>query len=377
MSQLDFFILYFILFGEFYCISRIPQKKLTNNYWKYLFPIAFSFVLIIGLRYGWGNDYLPYKWRIEHPTLDEDRFYGSVNAFLIGIGLNYACVFVIYALCLVWGGFLYLKSFNDNKYMLSLFLPAMFFVATFMIRQGFSTAFVFFSFYFMARKKYLLGLAFLAIAIKVHTGILTFVLCPIVFMLMRKWYSKPFPYWIVIPAYLFVSIVQETSSQFFAQHMSDSFTFLNNFGKFSSYSDNNDYWFGEEGINESYQQSGLTMFLSIAFETAIIYLGYIALKYRKDDRIVCFYNSVIVGLFVMRIGFLLEIIHRIGMSIMSYYFIPLGFSLFVLLPMIKKKQLKSFETKLVRLSVTLCVLYLSLYYGRLILMSPNFGFIWS
>lgn len=196
-------------------------------------------------------------------------------------------------------------------------------------------------------------------------------------MLMRKWYSKPFPYWIVIPAYLFVSIVQETSSQFFAQHMSDSFTFLNNFGKFSSYSDNNDYWFGEEGINESYQQSGLTMFLSIAFETAIIYLGYIALKYRKDDRIVCFYNSVIVGLFVMRIGFLLEIIHRIGMSIMSYYFIPLGFSLFVLLPMIKKKQLKSFETKLVRLSVTLCVLYLSLYYGRLILMSPNFGFIWS
>ena len=377
MSQIDFLILFSILFGEFYCISKIPQKELTDNYWKYLFPIALSFVLIIGLRYGWGNDYMAYKWRIEHPSLDEDLFFGSINAFLAGIGMNYVCVFLLYALCMVWGGFLYLKSFKDNKYMLVLFLPAMFYSATFMIRQGFALAFVFFGFYYLASRKYIQSALFLIFAIKIHTGILTLVLCPLIFMLIKKWYDKPFPYRIIIPLYLMVSLLQNSASQFFAQHMSNAFAFLDYFGKFSSYSENNDQWFGEDGISDIYQQSELTMFLSIAFETAIIYLGSIALKYRKDRRIICFYNTVIVGLFIMRIGYLLEIIHRIGQSIMSFYFIPLGFSLFVLLPMLKRRQLKSMEAIFVRIFVSFGVLYLVLYYGRVIFMSPTYEFVWS
>ena len=143
MSNIDFIVLYSFLFALFYCLSRLPQRKLNERYWAVLYPVIISFVLIIGLRYGWGNDYPAYKWRIEHPAQDEDVFFGFLNMFLTGMGLNYAGVFSVYALCLVWGGFLYIKSFRDNRYMLSLFLPAIFFLATFMIRQGFSTAFVF------------------------------------------------------------------------------------------------------------------------------------------------------------------------------------------------------------------------------------------
>ena len=102
--------------------------------------------------------------------------------------------------------------------MLSLFLPAIFFLATFMIRQGFSTAFVFLGFYYLARKKYILGLAFLIIAIKIHTGILTFMLLPVFFSLIRKWYCRPFPYIIIIPLYLFVAILQDAASSFFGEH---------------------------------------------------------------------------------------------------------------------------------------------------------------
>lgn len=261
--------------------------------------------------------------------------------------------------------------------MLVLFLPAMFYSATFMIRQGFALAFVFFGFYYLASRKYIQSALFLIFAIKIHTGILTLVLCPLIFMLIKKWYDKPFPYRIIIPLYLMVSLLQNSASQFFAQHMSNAFAFLDYFGKFSSYSENNDQWFGEDGISDIYQQSELTMFLSIAFETAIIYLGSIALKYRKDERIVCFYNTVIVGLFIMRIGYLLEIIHRIGMSIMSFYFIPLGFSLFVLLPMLRMRQLKPMEAIFVRIFVSFGVLYLVLYYGRVIFMSPTYEFVWS
>ena len=79
----------------------------------------------------------------------------------------------------------------------------------------------------------------------------------------------------------------------------------------------------------------------------------------------------------MRIGYLLEIIHRIGQSIMSFYFIPLGFSLFVLLPMLKRRQLKSMEAIFVRIFVSFGVLYLVLYYGRVIFMSPTYEFVWS
>lgn len=377
MSNIDFIVLYSFLFALFYCLSRLPQRELNERYWAVLSPVIISFALIIGLRYGWGNDYLFYKWRIEHPAQDEDMFFGSLNMFLTGMGLNYARVFSFYALCLVWGGFLYIKSFRDNRYMLSLFLPAIFFLATFMIRQGFSTAFVFWGFYYMARKKYILGLAFLIIAIKIHTGILTFMLLPVFFSLIRKWYCRPFPYIIIIPLYLFVAILQDAASSFFGEHMAEAFSFLENFGKFSSYSDQSDYWFGTDGISESYQQGVLTRFLSIAFETSIIYLGAIALKYKKDERVVCLYNTVILGMFIMRVGFLLEIIHRIGMSVMSWYFIPLGFSLFTLSSLLKRNVLGGMERKLVITSRFFCVLYLVLYYGRLVLMSPTYEFVWN
>ena len=159
--------------------------------------------------------------------------------------------------------------------------------------------------------------------------------------------------------------------------MAEALSFLENFGKFSSYSDQSDYWFGTDGISESYQQGVLTRFLSIAFETSIIYLGAIALKYKKDERVVCLYNTVILGMFIMRVGFLLEIIHRIGMSVMSWYFIPLGFSLFTLSPLLKRNVLGGMERKLVITSRFFCVLYLVLYYGRLVLMSPTYEFVWN
>ena len=79
----------------------------------------------------------------------------------------------------------------------------------------------------------------------------------------------------------------------------------------------------------------------------------------------------------MRVGFLLEIIHRIGMSVMSWYFIPLGFSLFTLSPLLKRNVLGGMERKLVITSRFFCVLYLVLYYGRLVLMSPTYEFVWN
>lgn len=377
MSNIDFIILYTYLFALFYAISRMRQSYITQNYWKTLFPVLLSFTLIIGLRYGWGNDYLSYKYRFEHPYQDEDRFFGSVNGMLGKIGFNYVGAFLTYAIMLCWGGFAYLRSYRNNKYMLALFLPAIFYSATFMIRQGFSTSFVFFGFSYLHKKKYLLATAFLLFAVEIHTGILTVMLLPFLFMLIQKWYDRPLPYKIVIPVYVAIALAQDTSSAWFASNMSDAFTFLENFGKFSSYSDRSDYWFGEEGINDIYVQSAFTKYISIAFEASVIYLSALALKYRQEGRIVVFYNTVVVGMFIMRIGFLLEIIHRIGQSIMSYYFIPLGFAMYVLLPKIRRRELNVAEYKTIILAITAVFFYIVAYFGRIIFFSPTYKFVWN
>lgn len=377
MSQIDFIVLYTYLFALFYAISRMQQAILDRKYWHVMVPVLLSFTLIIGLRYGWGNDYMSYKYRFEHSGQDEDPFFGSVNGLLGKMGFDYVGAFLTYALTLCWGGFAYLKSYKSNKYMLALFLPAIFYSATFMIRQGFSTSFVFFGFCFLHKKKYLLAGLFLLLAVKIHTGILTVMLLPLLFWSIQKLYDKPLPYRIVIPVYVVIALAQDASSTWFASHMSDAFVFLEKFGKFSSYSDRSDYWFGEEGISDIYAQSAFTKYITVAFEASILYLGALALKYRQDGRIVVFYNTVVVGMFIMRIGFLLEIIHRIGQSIMSYYFIPLGFALYILLPMMKKGGLKRVELKTVRLSIMIIILYLVAYFGRIIFMSPTYKFVWN
>lgn len=377
MSNIDFIILYTYLFALFYAISRMRQTYINQNYWKTLFPILLSFTLIIGLRYGWGNDYLAYKYRFEHPYQDEDRFFGSINGMLGKMGFNYVGAFLTYAIMLCWGGFAYLRSYRNNKYMLALFLPAIFYSATFMIRQGFATSFVFFGFSYLQKKKYLWGALFFLLAVKIHTGILTVMLLPLLFMFIQKWYDRALPYKIVIPIYVAIALAQDASSAWFASNMSDAFTFLENFGKFSSYSDRSDYWFGEEGINDIYVQSEFTKYISIAFETSVLYLSALALKYQKEWRIVVFYNTVVVGMFIMRIGFLLEIIHRIGQSIMSYYFIPLGFAIYILLHKIRRKELNFAEHKMSLLAITSVIFYLVAYFGRIIFLSPTYKFVWN
>lgn len=377
MSQIDFILLYIFLFALFYAISQIRQGFLDRNYWQVMLPILLSFTLVIGLRYGWGNDYMSYKYRFEHPYHDEDPFFGSINGLLGKMGFNYVGAFLTYALMLCWGGFLYLKSYKNNKYMLALFLPAIFYSATFMIRQGFATSFLFFGFYYLRKRKFLWAGLFLLLAVKTHTGILTVMLLPILFGIIQKWYDKPLPYKIVIPVYVVIALAQDASSAWFASHMSDAFAFLENFGKFSSYSDRSDYWFGEEGISDIYVQSVFTKYITVAYEASVLYLSALALKYRREGRVVVFYNTVVVGMFIMRIGFLLEIIHRIGQSIMSYYFIPLGFAMYVLRPMMKKKELKRIECKVVSLSMMVIVLYLVAYFGRIIFLSPTYKFVWN
>lgn len=377
MSSLDFILLYTTLFGLFFSISQIRQKAINRNVLTWGVPIIIAFVIIIGMRYGWGNDYMSYKYWMDNPKGDENVLFAEINTILSWMGFEYVEKFMFYALCLIVGGLAFLRTFRYNKYMIAFFLPAMFSSATFMIRQGFALSFFFLSVYYLWKKNHAIGIFFLILSIGIHTGLLSIIIFPFLFMFLHKWYKKPLPILYTIPIYTAITIGVDYINTFFATNFTTAFTFLQYFGKFESYSENNEYWFGEEGINEIYEQSIATMLMTLIFEVSIIYLGAKAL-YRKYNKRVCiYYNSVIAGMFIMRSGFYLEIIHRIGQSIMAFYFVPLGYAFSIFL---KRKVLTSMpksERTLTITAICCCIAFILLFYGRTILLSPEKEFIWN
>lgn len=376
MSQPDFILLFTILFGAFTSILFQRQRYIDKHYWSYLSLFIILYTLIIGLRYGWGNDYIGYKFRMEHPDTDVDPFYALTNKILNGLGFNYVMTYMLYAFLMVTSAFKLIRHYPDNKYMLTLFLPAMFFIETSTIRQGFSTSFLFFGISYFYEKKWVkMGIS-LFLAYSIHTAILVPMAVFLAFYLLSTAYNKPLPIIIVLPLYIIVALSTNYASAWFASNFTNSFDWLTRFGKFESYSENNEFWFGEEGIEDKYQQSTSALILSTLFHSAYIYLGYKAILLSANSKKITYlYNSSVIGLFILRIGMLLEIIHRIGNTLFYFYFIPLGFAISTVKGHWKQLTLK--DRTLCNFSFVATIIYLVLFFGRFILMSPNYGFVWD
>lgn len=379
ISNIDFIFLYTILFGAFASIAFTKQRFIDKNYWSYLSIFIILFTLIVGLRYGWGNDYLSYKYRIEHPAEDEDVFYGLTNKILREVGFNYITTYMLYAFLLITGAFKLIRCYPDNRYMLALFLPAMFFIGTSTIRQGFATSFLLFAIAFLYKKKWIEAFVATFLSVNIHTAILIPILLFIGFYALTFVWKKPLPWKIVLPLYIVCAFNTDTVSTWFVGNFENSFDWLSNFGKFESYSDKSSYWFGEEGLNSIYEQSTFALVLSILFHSAYIYIGYKALALSSignvHRNVLYLYNTTIIGLFVFRIGMLLEIIHRIGDTLFAFYFIPLGFALSTYNN--KWQSLKKKERKRFTFALVLIMCYIILYYGRFIIMSPGYMFVWN
>lgn len=376
MSNIDFIILYTFLFGAFALIAFARQRYIDKNYWNYLSLFVILFTLIIGLRYGWGNDYLSYKYRMQHPQGDEDEFYGLTNTFLSCIGFNYVMTYMLYAFLLVTSVFKLVRNFPYNKYMLALFLPAMFFIGTSTIRQGFATSFLLLGMAYIYERKWIKAVIAILLSVNIHTAILIPMSLFVGFYALSLVWKKPLPLIIVLPLYIVVSFSTDAVSSWFVGNFASSFDWLSNFGKFESYADRSSYWFGEEGLSDIYEQSTFALILSTLFQSSYIYIAYKAINIEKNSRnIIYLYNSTVLGLFILRIGMLLEIIHRIGDTMFAFYFIPLGFAFSTYRS--HWNTLKKKDRYLFVLSLVFILSYLILYYGRFILMSPGYGFVWN
>lgn len=170
LSNVDHFLLFGILFCIFGYFALIPQSKINKHYWAYaIFPII-AYSLIVGMRYGWGPDYLFYKWRFEHPFGygREDYGFGTLNEILNSIGFNYVGGFITYSFIFVVASYLLISSFKENKYMIAFLVPSTIMISAFIIRQSVAEAFIMISLFFFNKKKYLWAIAFAIVAASMH-----------------------------------------------------------------------------------------------------------------------------------------------------------------------------------------------------------------
>lgn len=373
MSNLDHIVLFCLLFAIFFTLSRVNQQILNKHYWKIVAIPIILYSLILGCRYGWGNDYLWYKRRMENPYYysEEDFGFQSLNLLIKEIGLNYVGGYIIYSLLYIIGAFVLIKDFKQNKYMLTFFLPATLLQSTYTIRQSVAHSFIFLALHYFFKKNWGVMISMVLIAYSIHPAALLLII-PIIICFFLK--NKVIPWQISIPIYTATALLTD----FFSSHISTMFMqylpMLSLDNKFNSYIQN-EYWFNENAIQEEWKQGTLTLLLSMAFHISIFYTGYLALKYRPNFKVAYFYNTVIIGFILQRLFWTFEIFRRIATPYTILYFIPLGYVFFFWKN--NRNRLSILEKKQFAIGIALILIYLILYYGRFIWQSPQYDFFWN
>lgn len=373
MSSLDHILLFTLLFLIFFLITRINQNVINKHFWKIvLFPILL-YSLILGCRYGWGNDYIAYKSRMLHPNFNrsEDLGFEYLNTLINYIGINYVGGFIIYSLLYIIGAYMMIKDFRENKYMLSFFLPATLLQSTFTIRQSVGHSFVFIAIHFFHKKNWIMFIIMTLIAYSIHPASILILILYIPFYFFLH---KPFKVIYIIPIYSAVSLSTEILSIQASDFLSTYLPLLSLDNKFDNYLQN-DRWYSENAITEEWEQGPLTLTLSMLFNIGIIIITYISLKYRPKKSIITFYNVFAIGIIFQRIFWYFEIFRRISETFVLLYFVPLGYAVWIY-----KNNSISFTKKerlICKISIMAILLYLVLYYGRFILQSPEYKFVWE
>lgn len=375
MAGLDHIILFLLLFFSFYIVSLNKQSYVEKYYWRVMLIPIILYTFVLGCRYGWGNDYLWYKQRIENPYYFMNESYGFqiINLFLKAIGLNYVGVYMVYSLLYIVAGLSFVKTYNGNKFMPILFVIANYHFQAYCIRQAVAHAFVLFSLSFFNKKNWVGVLIIIPIVLSVHSAaILTLLVCVIAYYLT----SKPISYKISIPVYIFVAVFSLRIAIVFSTYFPEYIALLSvGDDALAHYTEQSERWFGENAIMEEFFQSIHALLLTTVFAVGILYIGGMSLKYSPSRIVTYGYNVTAVGLILQKFFGLFEILLRISSPLMFMYVIPLGYSIYFY--KYKSFMLNPAEKRNYKISLFGIVTYLVLFQGRELVFPKLSGFIWN
>lgn len=385
MSQIDhifLFIFLFLLF--FYWGKNYYNIGSTFQFWVAASIPIIAFSLIVGSRYGWGVDYLWYKFRLDNAyTFPEEQLgFKFLNITIRDLGLEYVGGFIIYSLIFVTSVFVLIRGFGkSSKYMYAFVIPSTLIFITGIIRQGVAMSFVLLTIHFLNRKNWMAIILCIVIGASIHFAVLISITLIIVFYIFFK---RPVHWMITIPLYIFFAFLFDVSKVGFIS------SFIQNisvWGNFQGYIDNSDRWFGEDAADDKFQQGFFALFTSSIYHVAVIYLGYWALKLRKNRSVGYIYNLVIFGYVFLRAVFLFEILKRFAKPLVILDFIIMGYILYVFIDYLEllrgRKRLiiqrfvshKKLDVQF-KILISASFIYLFMYWGRFIFLNPTSVFFW-
>lgn len=269
-----------------------------------------------------------------------------------------------------------IKNYKDNKYMLALFLPATLIFSTWCIRQGFAHSLAFLSIYFIDKRQWVWLLITCFVTATIHPStIITIAIIFGVYLLNRK---TPISFLYTIPIYVIITLCSEFFNTQITQGINNFIAAISMTGESrleTVYLSRGDTWFGDDAVKDNLKQGYLALLLSMTFHISTMYLGYIALKYQNVRSLMNLYHVSIIGMILYRLFFYFEILKRVANPLEMLYFVPLGYGLSFVLK--NKKILTKHEVTLSYVCIMSVVVYLTLYWGRFILMSPECRFVWN
>lgn len=377
MSPIDHIILYILLFFVFYVFCKNNIKCKTDiDFWELAIVPLLCFVLIEGSRYGRGPDYLAYKYRFEHiwPENEPQKIFLVLMEVLDFLGFNYVGLFMVYALIFCTGTFFFIRktfSREEARWMYVFMLLSMLIKSESMVRQYIAMPFAFISMSYIFKKKWVKASICFFIALGIHSG--TVVMYPFVLFFYFVW-KKIIPVKYTLLLLLLVYYVIPTGALSGAGIKMLGMSNLSALGNdnFSTYVEDSDRWLGADSFLEAAQQTIFTKTLQFLFDASVLIVSHKALQLHKENIVSIFFNVISIGFILDRSFFGYEIFQRITGQLYIFWFIPLGYSVYVY-----KQLQQSKDKKIMKIFLFIAIAYQVAYYIRFVFFNPNVRFFWS
>lgn len=355
MFNIEHFLLFTILFGLSFALATKPQKSYDRNFWGATAFFIIAYTLIVGLRYGWGHDYVRYEYSFNMLEYDYSRdydvaywnFYRIVKAFNLPF---YASV-VISTLLIIVSYFYIVKAMKGDKYMLMLFLPATITITTYAMRQFQAIAYIniavgllLFSDNLMLRKKISITISaiLLLLAYHTHAASIAYAAPFIAFIFLKK--IGALPYKTTIIAYIGCIVFSSIINAIFSEYIINLVQNLVVTDHLQGYVDQVEgRVLGDDAVDEAtYGYSGAFQIFHYIGYIALLYVTGRALKIAPNRNVTIIYNIVVIALLLQEVFFLQEIMKRLITPFFVLYFIPLGYAINVYLQH-KNKHFKGYQ----------------------------------
>lgn len=374
MSNIDHIILYSFLFFFMYIWGKENYDKPATRFWiSAVIPIL-CYAVITGCR-TWGPDYAWYRYKITHPNeiavrKDEIIFQG-LNSLVRIMGLDAEYGFILYGIIIMTGAFFFIRSFDDkSKYMFALIVPAILIETSTHIRQGIAFGVSLMALVFLNKKNWWLFAFFSLVAFNIHKiSALIFGACLISYFFR----NKIIPLQISVAAYC-VAIVLPEYINYDLLHKIIGVLPVEG-SKYQVYIDELPFWFSTRANRADWVQSLPALILSALFDLSIMILSYRYLKIIGNRSVTMYYNLFVLGAVLTRAFFLNELLIRTVYQFYMFYFVPLGYCLY--LYNIVDVSLVQRRINAIAVCFGCTMLYLCLYWGRFIILNENGLFIWS